>query len=249
MSPARCWTHPRDDHREPRPARQRTTRKRRRRPTTHRDPRSVLAGVEAHAPGSWRAETLPPPEDLTGHPQLLLRVRSVELEELTLDALVSPAVLTSGWPSCFAEFLPVVPRLTDPAAHRIGGPGFDVVILSLPGYGFSGRPARTGVTSRYTAGLWHRLMRGLGYRRYGAPDASRTGAARRARGRFRAPRADRLRVGPRALRRVPAPLAEASHRCPQAGPELRPRCVPAGRVLVAAGAPGSGSGCAGRPSA
>jgi hypothetical protein len=135
----------------------------------------VLAGVEARAPGSCRAETLPPPEDLTFHPQLLLRVRSVELEELTLDALVSPAVLTSGWPSCFAEFLPVVPRLTDPAAHRIGGPGFDVVILSLPGYGFSGRPARTGVTSRYTAGLWHRLMRGLGYRRYGAPDASRTG--------------------------------------------------------------------------
>lgn len=43
-----------------------------------------------------------------------------------------------------------------------------MVIPSLPGYGFSGRPARTGVTCRYTAGLWHRLMRGLGYRRYGA---------------------------------------------------------------------------------
>jgi len=43
-----------------------------------------------------------------------------------------------------------------------------VVIPSLPGYGFSGRPARAGVTCRYTAGLWHRLMRGLGYRRYGA---------------------------------------------------------------------------------
>jgi pimeloyl-ACP methyl ester carboxylesterase len=79
-----------------------------------------------------------------------------------------PLILTHGWPSCFAEFLPVVPLLTDPAAHGIGGPGFDVVIPSLPGYGFSGRPARTGVTCRYTAGLWHRLMRGLGYERYGA---------------------------------------------------------------------------------
>jgi pimeloyl-ACP methyl ester carboxylesterase len=79
-----------------------------------------------------------------------------------------PLILTSGWPSCFAEFLPVVPQLTDPAAHGISGPGFDVVIPSLPGYGFSGRPARTGVTCRYTAGLWHRLMRGLGYERYGA---------------------------------------------------------------------------------
>ena len=79
-----------------------------------------------------------------------------------------PLILTHGWPSCFAEFLPLVPWLTDPSAHGIGGPGFDVVIPSLPGYGFSERPARTGVTSRYTAGLWHRLMRGLGYRRYGA---------------------------------------------------------------------------------
>ncbi len=79
-----------------------------------------------------------------------------------------PLILTNGWPSCFAEFLPLVPRLTDPAAHGIDGPGFDVVIPSLPGYGFSGRPARTGVTCRYTAGLWHRLMRGLGYQRYGA---------------------------------------------------------------------------------
>ena len=79
-----------------------------------------------------------------------------------------PLILTNGWPSCFAEFLPLVPQLTDPAAHGMDGPGFDVVIPSLPGYGFSGRPARTGVTCRYTAGLWHRLMRGLGYQRYGA---------------------------------------------------------------------------------
>ena len=79
-----------------------------------------------------------------------------------------PLILTNGWPSCFAEFLPLVPRLTDPAAHGIDGPGFDVVIPSLPGYGFSERPARTGVTCRYTAGLWHRLMRGLGYQRYRA---------------------------------------------------------------------------------
>ena len=80
----------------------------------------------------------------------------------------TPLILTNGWPSCFAEFLPLVPWLTDPAAHGIDGPGFDVVIPSLPGYGFSDRPARTGVTCRDTAGLWHRLMRGLGYQRYGA---------------------------------------------------------------------------------
>jgi len=79
-----------------------------------------------------------------------------------------PLVLTHGWPSCFAEYLPLVPLLTNPAAHGIAGPGCDVVIPSLPGYGFTERPDRTGVTSRYTADLWHRLMHGLGYRRYGA---------------------------------------------------------------------------------
>jgi pimeloyl-ACP methyl ester carboxylesterase len=79
-----------------------------------------------------------------------------------------PLILTHGWPSTFVEMLPLVPFLTDPAAHGIEGPPFDVVIPSLPGYGFSERPARSGVTTRYTAGLWHRLMRGLGYRRYGA---------------------------------------------------------------------------------
>src|SRR5215472_12482726 len=81
----------------------------------------------------------------------------------------TPLILTNGWPSCFAEFLPLVPWLTDPAAHGIDGPGFDVVIPSLPGYGFSPRPdVAGGVTYRYVAGLWHRLMRGLGYHRYGA---------------------------------------------------------------------------------
>jgi pimeloyl-ACP methyl ester carboxylesterase len=79
-----------------------------------------------------------------------------------------PLILSHGWPSTFAELLPLVPLLTDPAAHGIDGPAFDLVIPSLPGYGFSGRPARTGVTTRFTASLWHRLMRGLRYTRYGA---------------------------------------------------------------------------------
>ena len=80
----------------------------------------------------------------------------------------TPLILTHGWPSTFAELLPLVPFLTEPEAHGIDSPAFDVVIPSLPGYGFSERPARTGVTTRYTAGLWHSLMRGLGYERYGA---------------------------------------------------------------------------------
>ncbi len=83
------------------------------------------------------------------------------------DAPGIPLILTHGWPSSFAEYLALVPLLTDPGAHGIDGPAFDLVIPSLPGYGFSERPARTGVTTRYTAGLWHQLMRELGYSRYG----------------------------------------------------------------------------------
>jgi pimeloyl-ACP methyl ester carboxylesterase len=79
-----------------------------------------------------------------------------------------PLILTHGWPSTFVELLPLVPFLTDPAAHDIDGPAFDVVIPSLPGYGFSERPAEVGVNYQRVAGLWHRLMRGLGYECYGA---------------------------------------------------------------------------------
>jgi len=77
-----------------------------------------------------------------------------------------PLILSHGWPSAFVELLPLVPLLTDPEAHGIEGPSFDLIIPSLPGYGFSERPARANY--RTTAALWHRLMRGLGYSRYGA---------------------------------------------------------------------------------
>ena len=77
-----------------------------------------------------------------------------------------PIILTHGWPSAFIELLPLVPLLSDPRAHGIDGPAFDLVIPSLPGYGFSGRPARANYRS--VAALWHRLMGALGYERYGA---------------------------------------------------------------------------------
>jgi pimeloyl-ACP methyl ester carboxylesterase len=95
-----------------------------------------------------------------------VRIHFVHERALTGDGI--PLILTHGWPSSFVELLPLVPLLTDPGSNGIQGPAFDIVIPSLPGYGFSERPARTGVTTRYTAGLWHELMRGLGYERYGA---------------------------------------------------------------------------------
>jgi pimeloyl-ACP methyl ester carboxylesterase len=80
-----------------------------------------------------------------------------------------PLVLTHGWPSTFYELLPLVPLLTDPAGHG-GDPAdaFDVVIPSLPGYGFSDPLQGRGSTNRIPA-LWARLMTDvLGYARFGA---------------------------------------------------------------------------------
>jgi pimeloyl-ACP methyl ester carboxylesterase len=81
-----------------------------------------------------------------------------------------PLVLTHGWPSSYVELLKLVPLLTDPAGN--GGDerdSFDVVVPSLPGFAFSGRPERPGVcTSRNIANLWARLMTEyLGYARFG----------------------------------------------------------------------------------
>jgi pimeloyl-ACP methyl ester carboxylesterase len=90
------------------------------------------------------------------------------VHERARDGHGIPLILTHGWPSTFIELLPLVPFLTDPKAHGIDGPTFDVVIPSLPGYGFSDRPAQVRVNYEHVAGLWHRLMRGLGYKRYGA---------------------------------------------------------------------------------
>ncbi len=114
----------------------------------------------------WRAREA----ELNRHPQFRARVDDVDVHFVHVRAARGdgvPLVLTHGWPSTFVELLPLVPLLTDPAAHGIDGPAFDLVIPSLPGYGFSTRPARP-ITMRDTAALWHRLMRGLGYERYGA---------------------------------------------------------------------------------
>jgi pimeloyl-ACP methyl ester carboxylesterase len=83
------------------------------------------------------------------------------------DAL--PLVLTHGWPGSVIEFLKVIGPLTDPPAH--GGDAadaFHVVCPSLPGYGFSDKPARTGWGVERIADAWAELMARLGYRRYGA---------------------------------------------------------------------------------
>jgi pimeloyl-ACP methyl ester carboxylesterase len=78
-----------------------------------------------------------------------------------------PIILTHGWPSTILLFRDVIAPLTDPTAH--GGTvadAFDVVIPSLPGFGFSDKPAARGWNAVRTARAWAALMQRLGYTRY-----------------------------------------------------------------------------------
>jgi pimeloyl-ACP methyl ester carboxylesterase len=78
-----------------------------------------------------------------------------------------PVIIAHGWPGSIIEQLKLVEPLTNPTAH--GGTvadAFDVVIPSMPGYGFSGKPTGTGWGPERIARAWTELMKRLGYRRF-----------------------------------------------------------------------------------
>jgi pimeloyl-ACP methyl ester carboxylesterase len=81
------------------------------------------------------------------------------------DAL--PLIVTHGWPGSITEQMKIIDPLTNPAAH--GGnaaDAFHVVVPSMPGYGFSGKPATTGWNSAHIARAWVVLMKRLGYTKF-----------------------------------------------------------------------------------
>jgi pimeloyl-ACP methyl ester carboxylesterase len=96
-----------------------------------------------------------------------LGIHFVHARSRHADAL--PLVLSHGWPGSIVEFLKVIGPLTDPPAYG-GDPSdaFHVVCPSLPGYGFSDKPARPGWGIERIAAAWAALMARLGYERYGA---------------------------------------------------------------------------------
>jgi epoxide hydrolase len=116
----------------------------------------------------WRARE----ERLNRFPQFRTRldglaVHFVHVRSRHADAL--PLVVTHGWPGSIVEFQKVIEPLTDPTAH--GGEArdaFHVVCPSLPGYGFSEKPARAGWNVQRIASAWSALMARLGYGRYAA---------------------------------------------------------------------------------
>ncbi len=107
---------------------------------------------------------------LNALPQFMTNIDGLEIHFIHVrsrhkDAL--PVIITHGWPGSVFEFLKAIGPLTDPTAH--GGSAedaFDLVIPSIPGYGFSGKPTGTGWDPDHIARVWAELMKRLGYTRY-----------------------------------------------------------------------------------
>jgi len=107
---------------------------------------------------------------LNGWPQFKTGIEDIDIHFIHRrspheDAL--PLIMSHGWPGSVAEFHKVIDALADPTAH--GGKAedaFHVVAPSLPGYGFSGKPARPGTSVVKIGHMWGQLMDRLGYDRY-----------------------------------------------------------------------------------
>jgi pimeloyl-ACP methyl ester carboxylesterase len=94
-----------------------------------------------------------------------LRIHFIHVKSEHENAL--PLIITHGWPGSIVEMLDVIGPLTDPTAH--GGTAdeaFDVVIPSIPGFGFSSQPTETGWDSGRIGAAWAELMSRLGYTTY-----------------------------------------------------------------------------------
>ena len=107
---------------------------------------------------------------LNALPQFITEIDGVDIHFIHVRSRhknALPVIVTHGWPGSVFEQLKIIGPLTDPTAH--GGraeDAFDVVVPSLPGFGFSARPAGTGWGPDRIARAWAELMKRLGYTRY-----------------------------------------------------------------------------------
>jgi len=107
---------------------------------------------------------------LNALPQFVTEIDGIDIHFIHVrskhdDAL--PLLISHGWPGSILEQVKLIGPLTDPTAYGANAAdAFDVVIPSMPGYGFSGKPERTGWGPERIARAWDALMRRLGYTRY-----------------------------------------------------------------------------------
>src|SRR5215207_8574724 len=108
--------------------------------------------------------------ELNALPQFMTEIDEVDIHFIHVKSRhenALPLIMTHGWPGSVVELLETIGPLTNPTAH--GGQAedaFDLVLPSLPGYGFSGEPAELGWNVGRVAQAWAELMRRLGYSRY-----------------------------------------------------------------------------------
>lgn len=107
---------------------------------------------------------------LNAYPNFITTIDGLDIHFIHVKskhANALPVIITHGWPGSILEQLKIIGPLTDPTAHGgTAADAFDVVIPSLPGYGFSGKPTATGWDPQHIARAWVELMRRLGYTRY-----------------------------------------------------------------------------------
>ncbi|MEU1534024.1 epoxide hydrolase family protein [Streptomyces fagopyri] len=107
---------------------------------------------------------------LNSYPQFLTEIDGLDIHFIHVRSKhenALPLIVTHGWPGSIIEQLKIIEPLTNPTAH--GGSAsdaFDVVIPSMPGYGFSGKPTAKGWGPERTARAWGELMKRLGYTKY-----------------------------------------------------------------------------------
>ena len=107
---------------------------------------------------------------LNSYPQFITTIDGLDIHFIHVrskEKNALPIIITHGWPGSIIEQMKLIGPLTDPTAY--GGKAedaFDVVIPSMPGYGFSGRPTTTGWGPDHIAKAWIELMHRLGYSKY-----------------------------------------------------------------------------------
>ncbi|MGO4436867.1 epoxide hydrolase family protein [Rhizobium sp. RAF56] len=107
---------------------------------------------------------------LNSYPQFVTNIDGLDIHFIHVrskEKNALPIIITHGWPGSIIEQLKIIEPLTNPTAH--GGTAedaFDVVIPSLPGYGFSGKPTEAGWNPPRIAKAWETLMQRLGYTKY-----------------------------------------------------------------------------------
>jgi len=128
---------------------------------------------------------------LNAIPQFMTEIDGLDIHFLHVRSKhehALPLIITHGWPGSIIEQLKIIGPLTDPTAHGAdASDAFDVVIPSLPGYGFSAKPATTGWDPSRIGRAWVTLMKRLGYTRFVAQGGDWGAAVTQAMGEQAAP--------------------------------------------------------------